>query len=108
VTPLTFADQTTFSWPATPAATHWNSYRGTIPAGMLGSRLPGTVYDHTCYESADANLDGPTTSIDSGGPPPGSGYYYEATHEGACGEGPLGSDWTGAARPNPSPCPTPP
>jgi hypothetical protein len=108
VTPLLFSSQTVFGWPASGGATIWNSYRGTIPSGLLASRSPSAPYDQTCYESADALLDGPTTSTDASNPPAGTGYYYLVTGEGACGEGPLGSQSSGLPIPNSSPCPTPP
>lgn len=109
VSPLDFADRVTFSWPATPpGVVLWNSYRGTIPPGLLGSRLPGAVYDHVCFESDNTFGDGPTTSTDRSDPPLGRAYYYDLTAENSCAEGPLGSATSGGARPNPFPCPTPP
>jgi kumamolisin len=108
VTPVLFSGPATFSWPATSGATHWNSYRGTIPAGLLASRPADTRFDQTCFESADAFLDGPTTSTDASDPPEGTGFYYLVTEEGPCGEGPLGTQSSGLPVPNASPCPTPP
>jgi hypothetical protein len=108
VTPVLFQSDTTFDWPASAGAAHWNAYRGTIPAGLLGSRLPGAVLDQVCYESADEFLDGATLSTDASDPPVGTGYYYLVTGEGACGEGSLGLMSSGQPRLNTSPCPTPP
>jgi hypothetical protein len=108
VTPVLFANAATLDWPATVGATHWNSYRGTIPAGLLGSRPLESRFDQVCFESADAFLDGPTTSTDASNPPVGTGYYYLITEEGSCGEGPLGTQSSGLPVPNTSPCPTPP
>lgn len=108
VAPVLFSGPATFIWPATGGATHWNSYRGTIPPGLLGSRSSGTVYDQTCFESADALNDGATTSTDAASPPVGAGYYYLVTEESPCGEGPLGAQPSGLPVPNSSPCPTPP
>jgi hypothetical protein len=105
---LDLPDATTVVWGASPNATHWNSYRGTIPNAGLGSRLPGSVYDHTCLESADAGGDGATLSTDGSTPPVGTAFYYDSTGENVCLEGPLGSDYLGAVRPNSAPCPTPP
>jgi slime mold repeat-containing protein len=105
---LKFVGETLFEWSPTPGASHWNSYRGTIPANMLGSRLPGSVYDHVCFESADSLTNGALSSIDAATPPLGTGYYYDATEERSCGEGPLGTDSAGVVRPNLAPCPTPP
>lgn len=99
----------TLQWTTTADATHWNTYRGTIPAMLLGSRLPGSVYDHVCFESDDAAGDGATTAMDPSVPPVGTAYYYDITGEGTCGEGPLGSAFpSGIIRPNPFPCLTPP
>ncbi len=53
--PVQFATSVSFQWPPTGDATHWNAYRGTIPATMLGSRLPGAVYDQVCFENAEAD-----------------------------------------------------
>jgi hypothetical protein len=105
--PLLFVSSATMQWPATADAIHWNTYRGTIPDKMLGSRLPGAVYDQACFESADALGDGPTTSTDAAGPPAGTGFYYLVSGEAAC-ESLLGRDSSGTAIPNASPCPTPP
>lgn len=104
---LNFTQPVTFDWIATPAATHWNSYRGTIPQmGGLGGRP--TRYDHACFESADFMANGPTRSIDLADPPLGTAHYYLASEEGICGEGPLGSDSSSAPLPNAFPCATPP
>jgi kumamolisin len=108
VTTVTFSSASIFNWPASGGAAHWNSYRGTIPAGLLGGRPPDARFDQTCYESADALNDGPTTSTDAANPPLGTGYYYLVTGEGPCGEGPLGTQTSGQPIPNTSPCPTPP
>ena len=102
---LTFTDKETLVWNATNA-THWNTYRGTIPAGGLASRA--TPYDHRCFESADANNDGALTSIDLEIPAVGTGFYYDNTEETGCGEGPLGTDSDGTVRPAMNACPTPP
>jgi CSLREA domain-containing protein len=109
VKPIGFVDQTTLRWsPTNLFTTHWNTYQGTIPAGGLGTRLPGPVYDQVCHESDDAFGDGPTTSTIAGIPPLGTAWYFEVTEEGVCGEGPFCPDSAGAQRPNASPCPTPP
>ena len=106
--PLLFTSQTQFSWPPTPDATHWNAYRGTIPSTLLGSRLPGAVYDHVCHESADAFADGATVSTDAGSPTLGTALYYLETAEGTCGESVAGHPSAGADILTPTPCPTPP
>jgi hypothetical protein len=108
VSPVLFSSQAVFGWPNSGSGAHWNTYRGTIPAGLLGSRGAGARYDQTCYESADAAGDGLTASTDASTPPPGSGFYYLVTEEGACGEGPLGFDSSSQPIPNTAACPTPP
>lgn len=108
VAPVLFSATSIFSWPASGGAAHWNSYRGTIPAGLLAGRPEASRFDQVCYESADALSDGPTTSTDASNPPLGTGYYYLVTGEGPCGEGPLGTQSSGQPVPNSSPCPTPP
>lgn len=109
VTPIAFIDDDTLQWTPSPAGgPRWNTYRGSIPMLTLGSRLPLSVYDHVCYESADAFGDGPTTSTDASLPASGTAWYYDVTEENDCGEGPLGSSSAGVVRPNASPCPTPP
>jgi hypothetical protein len=114
VTPVTepgpslFQSQTQVSWPVSPGATHWNTYRGTIPSTMLGSRLPGSVYDHVCYESDDAFADGATATTDTSIPPLGAAFYYQMSGEGPCGESDIGHASSGAPIPNLPACPTPP
>ena len=102
---LRFTGQATFAWTAAPGALVHNVYRGTVTA-PLGTRLPGSVFDHVCFESADARADGDLISTDPSGPPAGTAFYYLTDGEG-CGEGPLGVD-VDHPTPNPSPCPTPP
>jgi hypothetical protein len=103
-----FHNAVTLEWSSTPDATHWNTYRGTIPSGLMGSRPPGSQYDHRCFESDDSAGDGATIATDKDTPPRGTAFYYDITGEGQCGEGPLGSDSSGTVRPNIAPCPTPP
>jgi hypothetical protein len=106
--PATFQSQFQVVWPASPNATHWNTYRGTIPANMLGSRPAASRYDQTCFESANAFGDGPTLTTDDAIPPVGRAFYYLVSGEGPCGESPIGHDSQAVANPNTSPCPTPP
>jgi hypothetical protein len=105
---LDFLTQAAFAWTETPDAAHWNSYRGTIPPSLLGSRPAASRYDHACYESADAAGDGATLSVDAEPPRVGWAFYFDVTGEAVCGEGPLGRATSGAVRPNAFPCPTPP
>jgi len=108
--PIKFRDETTILWAPTPDASHWNTYRGTIPAKLLASRLPGAVYDQACFESDDSFGDGPTICTDASNPPLGMAFYYLVSGESACGESDIGhpSAPPGAVIPNTSPCPTPP
>lgn len=94
-----------FSWLAATNANFHDVYRGTI-SGPMASRLPGSVYDHLCFESHDALGDGDLTSTDPALPPLGTVYYYLTSGE-RCGEGALDTD-AGHPIPNPSACPTPP
>jgi len=104
--PAQFASNAVLQWPATPDADHWNTYRGTIPAGMLASRA-APVYDQICHESGDAFGDGATASTDATLPPVGTAFYYLVSGEQGC-ESALGHASSGAEIPNASPCPTPP
>jgi hypothetical protein len=102
---LDFTDPHTFTFlPATGARFH-NTYRGTITA-PLGTRPPGSVFDHACLESDDSQGNGDLVSGDASNPPGGTAFYYLAGGEG-CGDGPLDSD---PAHPIPIliACPTPP
>jgi len=85
-----------------------NTYRGSIPIGLLGSRPPGAIYDQICFESADSGGNGATTAVDPATPALGAAFYYLVDGEGACGESVLGRDSSGAVIANTSPCPTPP
>jgi hypothetical protein len=93
----------TLTWTTGPDAVGADSYRGTIPAGNMGSRAQ--AYDHTCYERADAAGDGAAVSIDASSPPVREAFYYLVAARNACGVSSLGADSGGATRPNPSPCP---
>ena len=97
-------DDVTMEWPASPAGVHTNTYRGTIPAGMMGGRR----LNHACFESADLSEDGEALSTDHGVPPIGEAYYYLLTAEGECGESAPGTSSAGAPRLLPSACRTPP
>lgn len=96
----------TLAWGLIPVATEFNTYRGTIPNHLQGSRAQ--PYDHTCFESADAAGNGVTTSTDSNTPAVGTGFYYLIDGECTCGEGSVGNASSGSPRPNASRCPTPP
>jgi outer membrane protein assembly factor BamB len=102
--PVQFTSANTLQWPATPDATEWNTYRGTIPALGLASRPPGAQYDQTCFEDGDAQGNGPTTTIDSETPPLGTGFYYLVSGKAGC-ESILGRASSGKIIANASPCP---
>jgi len=108
--PIKFSNPITIVWAPTPDATHWNTYRGSIPEKYLGSRLPGPVYDQACFESDDSGANGPTTAIDTKNPPLGTAFYYLVSGENACGESIIGQPSVppGGIIPNALPCPTPP
>ena len=91
------------TWSATPGAFFWNTYRGTIPSQLLGSR-PYPPYDQTCYERDDSHGDGPLVATDPAGPPLGTAFYYDVTDVTGCGEGPLGFYSDGTVIPNTSRC----
>jgi len=103
---LVFPAAPRLQWSGPLAGDHWNSYRGTIPASLMGSRR--SPYDHVCLESADLLGDGASLTTDLGVPPLGTAYYFAVSEESLCGEGPPGFDSQGAAQPLPLPCPTPP
>jgi len=106
---LQFGSGTMLAWPAVPGANSYNTYRGTIPMHLLGSRPPPQpIYDQTCFEMGDANGDGPLVSSDPAVPPPGTAFYYLVTQVTGCGEGPAGRDSDGTVIPNSFPCPTGP
>jgi hypothetical protein len=91
---LAWTSKTALGWGATSQAGAYNVYRGTLPdVGTI-------VYDHTCFESASADL----TTTDASTPPQ-RGYYYLVSAENVCGEGGLGSRSSGTPRPNDAPCP---
>ena len=99
---------TTLTWSEIPGAVIYNSYRGTIPPGMMGSLVDGPFSLLTCLESDDTQGNGVTTSVDVVNPPLGYAFYWLVDGENGCGEGPL-SGWDGGGLiPNAAPCPTPP
>ncbi|HEV8700670.1 MAG TPA: kelch repeat-containing protein [Candidatus Polarisedimenticolia bacterium] len=93
---------TRLSWGAIALAETYNTYRGTIPRTMMGSRA--APYDHGCFEKDDAQQNGPTISVDGMAPPAGMAFYYDNTGQTGCGEGPLGQASNGDTRPNMFPC----
>jgi hypothetical protein len=101
---LNFLDGTRFNWSTVAGALTYNSYRGTIPAHMLGSR-PAPRYDQTCLEAHDGAGDGAQVSIDPQTPPPGTAFYYLASEVAACGESGIGEDSNTTPIPNAAPCP---
>ncbi len=92
------------SWPRIPQSNVYDVYRGSIPAAMMGSRLPGSAYDHACFEGGSPDR----ASLDPSTPPPGSAYYYLVGGVNFCGDGCLGLESPPAACeiPTPNRCPT--
>ena len=106
---LQFTSGSSMSWPPVPGVIFYNTYRGTIPTNMLGSRiLPMPTYDQTCFENGDANGDGALISTDTAIPALRTAFYYLVTQVTGCAEGPPGTDSDGTPRPNASPCPPAP
>ena len=102
---LTASGKISLTWTATPGAFYWNTYRGTIPQNMMGSRgAAGPLYDQTCFEPADSHGDGPLVSNDTQNPPLNTGFYYLVSEVNGCGEGGIGRDVNNTAIPNSSPC----
>lgn len=101
---LNLLDNTRVGWSAVAGALTYNSYRGTIPAQMLGSR-PLPRYDHACFEAHDGAGDGALVSNDPQVPPPGTAFYYLASERTGCGESAVGEDSNTTPIPNTAPCP---
>jgi len=104
---LDFISPTTMRWLPSPGASRWNTYRGTIPSGLMGNAARPDPYDHICFDSADLVGDGPTTATDFHTPSPGSAFYYVASGENALLEGPAVEDSAGGSFYPPNPCLTP-
>ena len=85
----------TMTWTAVSQAAEYDVHRGTIPAAG------GISYDHTCFDPATAV----TSATDGSTPSSGSAWYYVMLAQNVCGEGTLGDDSDGFARPVPAPCP---
>lgn len=100
-----FTSASSMTWPGVSGAAFYNTYRGTIPLHMMGSRPPaGPLYDQTCFEYGDAFGDGATSSTDASTPPVGTAFYYLVSEETGCGESSIGSDSNGTPIPNSAPC----
>jgi hypothetical protein len=93
-------DGMSFSWGDDPAMLSWNVYRGTIP------RVSASDFG-TCFASG---LTSPSFT-DSAQPNAGEAFFYFVTGvyfnvtTGLTVEGSLGTDTSGALRPNNAPCP---
>ena len=59
---LVFPGDAVLTWPASPGALAYRTYRGTI--GALDGWPAGTAYDHTCCERDDALGDGELLTTD--------------------------------------------
>lgn len=84
----------TLDWSVSAGVDAYNLYRGTLGTA-------GFAYDHACLT---AGIPAPPAG-DSQEPAPGEGFYYLLSGVNPCGEGSLGTDWTGQPRPNAIPCP---
>jgi hypothetical protein len=83
------ADKATFSWAPTASATTYDVVRGSTGALPVG---PGGG-DEVCFD----DLPGPSV-IDVTVPAAGSGFWYLARGENACGNGTFGNRSNGAPR----------
>ena len=89
-----FTDASTMTWDAEKSAGVYEVYRGLL------SGLPGGF--GACFQSALAS----PGATDAGNPTVGDGWFYLVTVRNRLGEeGTKGYQSSGAARPNPSPCP---
>jgi hypothetical protein len=84
---------TTISWSDPPG--DYSVYRGTR------SVLSSWSYNQVCL----APRISASSTMDAGAPPDLAMYFYLVTRINACGESIPGRDSTGAAQPNPAPCP---
>ena len=105
---LQFQNSSILTWSESPGVLYWNTYRGTIPATLLGSRRPPlATYDQVCFERDDSHGDGAQVATDTANPPAGSAFYYNSTLVTPCGEGPIGTESDGTLIPNSSRCVVP-
>ncbi len=89
-----FTDAVTIAWTGPPGSPTYNLYRGGFGAGAFS-------YDHTC---SDPGIAVEEASVPEE-PTLGLGFYYLLAIDSDCGEGGLGDDSSGVARPKPTPCP---
>ncbi len=83
------ADKSTFTWSVAAYATRYDVVRGDTGALPVGSAGSGEI----CFD------DLPTASLsDPGVPVPGSGFWYLARGENACGTGTWGTRSDGSLR----------
>ena len=92
---LGFFDETTLVWSAEPSAGDYNLYRDTL------SNLATLGYGF-CAQAEISD----ETATDTDPVPMADGYFYLVTAENQLDEeGTMGTDSSGAKRPNPSACP---
>jgi hypothetical protein len=101
---LNLLDNMRLGWSAVAGALTYNSYRGTIPAQMLGSR-PAPRHDQTCLEAHDSSGDRALVSTDPQTPPLGTAFFYLSSEVVACGESEIRNDSNTTPIPNTAPCP---
>jgi len=87
---LVFSSVTTLTWAPALDVTHYNVYRGTLPASG------GLTFNHTCL-APDLVA---TVATDTATPTSGQGFYYLVGAERNGVEGPLGVTSQGQVRPN--------
>jgi hypothetical protein len=93
---------TTIQWTADGGTALYDTYVGTIPKSMMGSRT--VPYDDRCLEGDIVPAGGLVPTSDATMPAVGTGRYYLLSGRNDCGEGTLGAASTGAPRPAPYAC----
>jgi len=105
---LTGGATATLEWTKAVGAIRHRVYRGAVSTLLASGGVhtssttcltPGAVSD------SDANSNGRPDLVDIAVPGVGSGFWYVVSGASDLGEGPLGTDSTGALRRNDGPCP---
>jgi hypothetical protein len=93
VSPLLFLTAESLDWGDLQGVSSYNLYRGSLASLAAGD-----------YGSCAASGLTESETTDGLSPASGAGWSYLVTGENAAGEGSLGSDSSGAPRPNGQPC----